>query len=82
MKVQPSTNPSGYYDTETHQLVYHVGDVIEMTVEDGIASVPKPPLMLGCRKLLDDAGVIVEDQLPPSARLVSAMYEAAGRLRR
>lgn len=79
MKVQASSNPLGYYDTETHEMVYHVGDVIEMDVKDGVASVPTPLLMIGNRPL-DMSGVIIEDKLPPSAKLVSAKYQAASRL--
>ncbi|KKN24833.1 hypothetical protein LCGC14_0890730 [marine sediment metagenome] len=79
MKVQASSNLSSYYDTESHEMVYHVGDVIEMVIEDGVASVPKSP-MLGYRPL-DVSGIIVEDRVPPSPLLVSAMYEATLRLR-
>lgn len=80
MKVQASTNPSGYYDTGSHQMVYHVGDVVEMDVKDGVASVPTPLPMLGYRSP-DIPGLIVEDRVPPSPLLVSAKYEAARRLK-
>ena len=83
MKVQPSTNPSGYFnDPYSHQpSMEQDEEVVEMVVEEGVASMPKPALMLGFQRL-DASGIILEDQLPPSARYVSAKYEAAGRLTR
>ncbi len=50
-----------------------------MTVEDGVASVPKPALMLGYRPL-DVSGIIVEDRLPAFVPSVIEKYEAAARL--
>jgi len=80
MKVQSSPASSSHYDTEAHEMVYHMGDVVEMDVKDGVASVPTPLPMLGYRSP-DIPGLIVEDRLPPSARLVSAKYEATMRLK-
>lgn len=82
MKVQPSTNLCAFFDNSQSYLPSKEQDeVIEMVIEDGVASIPKPPPMIGYRPL-DIPGVIIEDQLPPSPILVSAMYEAALRLRR
>ena len=82
MKVQASPNLSGYFnDPYSHQPSKEQDDVVEMVVEDGIAFVPTPLPMLGNR-LLDVSGIILEDQVLPSARLVSAKYEAAGKLTR
>ncbi len=80
MKVQGSPASSGYYDTESHEMVFRTDEVIEMDVKDGVASVPTPLPMLGYRSP-DIPGLIVEDRLPPSARLVSAKYEATMKLK-
>lgn len=80
MKVQANPNLSNYFDNPySHQPSKEHDEVIEMITEDGVASVPKPPPMIGYRPL-DVSGIIVEDRLPPSARLVSAKYEATARL--
>ena len=79
MKVQGSPASSNYYDTESHLMVYHVGDVVEMTVKEGVASISTPLLMIGYRPP-DIPGLIVEDRLPPRPELVSAKYEATMKL--
>lgn len=81
MKVQPNMNLSAFFDDRLPCSEATQGDIIDMTIEDGVASVPTPLPMIGYRPL-DVSGVILEDRSPPSARLVSAMYEAALRLRR
>lgn len=78
MKVQGSLASSGYYDSGSHEIVIPE-DVIEMETTDGVTFVPTPLLMLGYRSP-DIPGLIVEDRLLPSARMVSAKYEATMRL--
>ena len=78
MKVQGSLASSGYYDSGPHEIVIPE-DVIEMETTDGVTFVPTPLLMLGYRSP-DIPGLIVEDRLLPSARMVSAKYEATMRL--
>ncbi len=80
MKVPASPASSGYYDTESHEMVYHAGDVVEMDVKDGVASVPTPLPMLGYRSP-DIPGLIVSDRTLPSPLLVSAKYEATMKLK-
>jgi len=77
MKVQGSLASSGYYDSGSQFVIPE--DVIEMETTDGVTFVPTPLLMLGYRSP-DIPGLIVEDRLLPSARLVSAKYEATMRL--
>lgn len=80
MKVQPNTNLSAFFDnSHPHQPSKEQDVVIEMVIENGVASVPIPLPMIGYRPL-SVSGVILEDRLPPSARLVSARYEAASRI--
>ena len=82
MKVLAISNPSGYYDTESRELVIPE-DVIEMTVKDGVASSVSTPLLIGYRSS-DVPGLIVlivEDRLPPSPEMVSAKYEATMKLK-
>ncbi len=79
MKVQANANLSAFFDDRLPHHEYSQDDVIEMVVEDGVASVPKPSPMLGYRPL-NISGVIVEDRLPPSPILVSAKYEATAKL--
>ena len=78
MKVQGSSASSSYYNTGSQPHVIPV-DVIEMETTDGVTFVPTPLLMLGYRSP-DIPGLIVEDRLLPSARMVSAKYEATMRL--
>lgn len=79
MKILGSPASSSYYDAESREMVHRTDEVIEMEVKDGVASLPKPPQALGYRPL-GTPGVILEDQLPLRPDLVSAKYEAAGRL--
>ena len=80
MKVQGSPASSSHYDTGSHEMVYRTDEVIEMDVKDGVASVPTPLPMLGCRSP-DIPGLIVSDRTPPSPLLVSAKYEATMKLK-
>ena len=80
MKVQGSPTSSGYLDDPYSHSMERDENVVEMTVKDGVASVPTPLPMLGYRSP-DIPGLIVADRLPPSARLVSAMYEATMKLK-
>lgn len=80
MKVQPSTNLCAFFDnSQSYPPSKKQDEVIEMDVKDGVASVPTPLPMIGYRPL-DISGVIIEDKLLPSAKLVSAKYQAASRL--
>ncbi len=80
MKVQPSTNLSAFFDnSQSYPSSRKENEVIEMVIEDDVAFIPKPPPMLGYRPP-DIPGLILEDQLPPSPTLVSAMYEATAKL--
>ncbi|KKN10171.1 hypothetical protein LCGC14_1039190 [marine sediment metagenome] len=81
MKVQPNMNLSAFFDDRLPYDEVTGDDIIDLTIEDGVASVPTPLPMIGYRPL-DVPGVTLEDRLPPSPILVSAMYEAALRLRR
>ncbi len=77
MKIQANTNPSAFFDnSQPHQPSMKEGEIIEMDVKDGVASVPTPLPMIGYRPP-DIPGVILEDRLPPSHISVSAKYEAA-----
>ena len=82
MKIQANTNPSAFFDnSQPHQLSMKEGEIIEMDVKDGVASVPTPLPMIGyCPP--DIPGVILEDRLPLRPELVSAKYEATLRLGR
>lgn len=82
MKVQGSPASSGYLDDPySHSHSIERGeDVVEMTVKDGVASVPTPLPMLGYRSP-DIPGLIVSDRTPPSPLLVSAKYEATMKLK-
>lgn len=79
MKVQASTNSSAFFDNRLPHDEATEGDTIDMTIEDGVASVPKPALMLGYRPL-DASGIMVEDKLPAFAPSVIEKYEATARL--
>lgn len=79
MKVQASTNPSAFFDNRLPRDEATEGDTIDMIIEDGVASVPKPPPMLDYRPL-DVSEIIVEDRLPAFAPSVIEKYEAAARL--
>lgn len=82
MKIEASSNPSGYYNTEKHELMLPEDvdvDVIEMETNEGVASL-KRPLALDYRPP-DIPGLILSDRTPPSAFLVSAKYEATMQLK-